>query len=109
MWSRPARSPTSRWILAWGQVDSWDGANPEHHRCGAFLRREWRNAACSSCAVWRADHEGLGTRAPQALLRDIRFRVASRSDGQWARHFAWRKAQLPLGFRLQLSALEFRP
>ncbi len=72
----------------------------------AFLRRRRRDAACDPRSVRRSNQQSLGTRAAQAFLPLLQFRIASGRHGQWAEYFAQRAAQFS---RSQTSFISFIP
>ncbi len=79
-----------------------------HHRAGAVLRRERRDAAGRARAVRRAAQPGARARPAQAVLRHLRLRAAGR--GQRRRHpaVAGAAAQLPAGAGAQVPGLQDR-
>ena len=48
-------------------------ADADHGDRRAVLRRRWRDAVGDPRAVWRANQQGLGALAPQAVLRWLQF------------------------------------
>ena len=68
-------------------------ADPRDAHLRALLRRGGRHAAGDPFALWQPHQQGLGARAPQALLPQVQFRAAGGGDGRQHRSVADHRAQ----------------
>ena len=83
------------------------GADANHGDCGAIFRRKRRDATGDPCAVRRADQQGLGTGAAQAILPFVQSGVAGGGDGRWNQYCVVGTAQFSAGGRVPILASGF--